>query len=92
MAVVGYSRPVMATVALCDAVIGSQVFNGYAYGDPLPIYARYIGEDDDSVTISEAVTIYVRCERETGHLGRHAARGPYVWDDADSGGSQVTPA
>lgn len=70
----------------CKSRLATKVFSHYAYGDPLPIYARFVGEDDLSVAENDpgAITIYIRCEREDGHSGKHLARGTSGWMDADA--------
>lgn len=65
---------------LCGALMSTKVFHHYPYGDPLPAYARYVGEDSP-VEKRDAITVYVRCEREAGHPGKHLARGTTGWTD-----------
>ena len=58
---------------LCGAQHEARVFTHYAYGDPLPVYARFVGEDSNDAGESEALIIYVTCQREADHAGRHLA-------------------
>jgi hypothetical protein len=74
---------VRPTVETCSAYIRSRVFAGYAYGDPLPTYSQFVGEEGDVDRDAEPIWVYVRCERETGHLGKHLARGTSGWTDDD---------
>lgn len=64
----------------CDSRVPAQVFSSYAFGDPVPWNALYIGEEGE-VDRDEAITIYVRCEREAGHTGKHLARKTKAWSD-----------
>ncbi len=66
---------------LCPALKETHLFSHYAYGDPLPFYARYYGGDGKPTWIEEAATIYVRCQREVRHSGMHLARGVSPWED-----------
>lgn len=72
----------MSEFKQCESRMASRVFSHYAYGDPLPVYARYIGENDDvAANDPEIITVYVRCEREAGHAGKHLARSTAGWTD-----------
>jgi hypothetical protein len=62
----------------CEATLASAVFSHHAYGDPLPIWERFVGEDN-AVARDEAIEIYIRCERPAGHTGKHLARGTRGW-------------
>lgn len=66
------------TIDLCGELMPTQVFSHYEYGDPLPTYARYVGEDRP-VEKKDAITVYVACEREAGHPGIHLARWTTGW-------------
>lgn len=68
----------MTAFAQCEARLPTEVFSHYEYGDPLPVYARYIAEGDPTVS-TEAIVVYARCEREAGHEGKHLARGTAGW-------------
>ena len=73
---------------LCGALKATRAFSHYVYGDPLPCYARYFNGDGEPAKAEDAVAVYVRCERERGHTGRHLARGIEPWgDDCVSGPS-----
>lgn len=64
----------MTLIKRCKAVSAQKVFSHYAYGDPLPVYARYVSENG-AVPIDDpdAITVWVRCQREAGHTGMHLA-------------------
>lgn len=62
----------------CESRYPTEVFSHYAYGDPLPVYARFIAEGDPTPR-HEAITVYARCEREAGHEGKHLARATNGW-------------
>lgn len=59
------------TIELCGAQHPTHVFSHYAYGDPQPVYARFVGEESNDVREADAITIYEACLREAGHPGRH---------------------
>lgn len=66
---------------ICEALRETRVFSHYAYGDPLPVYAMYFDGEGKSVSIDEAAVVYVNCQREAGHAGKHLARGVAPWED-----------
>jgi len=70
---------------LCGALRPQRVFSHYAYGDPLPVYARYISEGDEAAEVGspEVITIYVACQREAGHAGKHLSTANRGWVDSD---------
>lgn len=68
----------MSDFIQCEERFARKVFSHYAYGDPMPVYARYYGEDDPVVG-EYAITVYVRCEREAGHPGKHLATQAGPW-------------
>ena len=70
---------------LCGALKPTHVFSHHAYGDPLPVYARYFDSDGNTVEIRDAAVVYVRCSRECGHPGVHLAHGWKPWKDGDAG-------
>lgn len=64
----------------CESRLATKVFSHYAYGDMLPVYARYIGEGTPTrIDAPDAITVYVRCERPAGHEGKHLAHGTTGW-------------
>jgi hypothetical protein len=65
-------------VAICRATMPTHVLDHYEHGDPLPVYAKYVGEGPP-VDRADAITVYVRCERKAGHTGKHLARGTTGW-------------
>ena len=67
-------------VELCGAQHESRVLSYYACGDSLPIYARYVGETDNNATVNEALIVYVSCQRENGHAGKHLALTYGSWE------------
>jgi len=68
----------MVEIEFCRAARPSAVFDHYEFGDPQPRFARWVGEDGPT-ELREAITVYVRCEREAGHSGPHLARGGGTW-------------
>ncbi len=64
----------------CSARRPTKVFSRYAWGDPMPHNALFVGEEGDTGH-DKAITIYVRCEREAGHEGKHLASGTQGWMD-----------
>ena len=67
---------------LCGALHPQHVFSHYAYGDDLPVYWRFVA-DGEPTTADEAITIYVACQREAGHGGKHLASSNKGWTDED---------
>lgn len=74
---------------LCGALHPQQVFSYYAYGDPLPVYARFVAEEDETER-EEAITVYVACQREAGHTGKHLSTANRGWFDEDRSSEQMT--
>lgn len=66
-------------IKLCGALLPQHVFSHYAYGDPLPIYARFISDAEEATRADDAITIYVACQREAGHSGKHLASANRGW-------------
>lgn len=69
-------------ITLCNNIHSVRVFHHYAYGDPLDIYARYVGELDNDAKYDNAIMIHISCQREVGHSGKHLAYGTLGWEDA----------
>ena len=65
---------------LCDKQHEAHVFTHYAYGDPLPCYARYVGETGNDTSIKDALIVYVSCQREKDHSGKHLAYKFGAWE------------
>lgn len=70
------------TREICAALWETKVFSHYAYGDPLPTNAEYIAEGNKTASYDDAISVYVRCEREAGHPGKHLARHTSGWEQA----------
>lgn len=65
-------RPVV--VERCNALHPSKVPIGWEYGQ-----RHYVGERGATENRGEAITVYVQCEREAGHEGKHVASG--LWQE-----------
>ncbi len=64
---------------LCGAMKKTYIFSHYAYGDPLPIWARYFDSAGEPVGIKDAAPVYIRCQREAEHPGKHLALDMEPW-------------
>ncbi len=70
--------PAVSETVLCGALHPQQVYSHHAYGELLPAYARFVGEDEP-VPRDKAITIYVACQREAGHSGKHLSAANKGW-------------
>lgn len=80
----GEARNAATSFEQCESRLPTVVFSRYAYGDPLPVYARFVGEEGVDAKCEDAIPVYVRCEREAGHAGKHLARETVGWTDEDA--------
>lgn len=65
---------------ICKTVKPAYSFSHYAYGDPMPIWARYYASNGETVEKKDAAVLYVRCQREDDHEGMHMAIGQEPWE------------
>lgn len=71
----------MEKFKLCGALKATKVFSHYAYGDTLPVYARFYDSDGKPAEIQDAVNVFVSCQREYDHEGMHLALTSDPWED-----------